>query len=60
MRDSQSTRPYSDAGTRFLVGAASFVVVVAGLRAAQQLVVPFLLAVFLAVVSAPFMRWLRR
>ena len=52
-------RPYSDAGTRFLVGAASFVIVVAGLRAAQQLVVPFLLAVFLAVVSVPFMRWLQ-
>ena len=52
-------RPYTDAGTRFLVGAASFVIVVAGLRAAQQLVVPFLLAVFLAVVSVPFMRWLQ-
>ena len=52
-------RPYSDTGTRFLVGAASFVIVVAGLRAAQTLVVPFLLAVFLAVVSVPFMRWLQ-
>ena len=52
-------RPYSDTGMRFLVGAASFVIVVAGLRAAQQLVVPFLLAVFLAVVSVPFMRWLQ-
>jgi AI-2 transport protein TqsA len=44
---------------RFLVGAASVVIVVAGLRAAQALVVPFLLAVFLAVVSIPFMRWLQ-
>jgi len=52
-------RPYSDTGMRFLVGAASFVIVVAGLRAAQTLVVPFLLAVFLAVVSVPFMRWLQ-
>ena len=52
-------RTYSDTGTRFLVGAASFIIVVAGLRAAQTLVVPFLLAVFLAVVSVPFMRWLQ-
>ena len=50
---------HSDTGTRFLVGAASFVIIVAGLRAAQQLAVPFLLAVFLAVVSVPFMRWLQ-
>ena len=50
---------YSDTGVRFLVGAASVVIVVAGLRAAQALVVPFLLAVFLAVVSIPFMRWLQ-
>ena len=52
-------RRNSDAGTRVLVGAASFVIIVAGLRAAQQLAVPFLLAVFLAVVSVPFMRWLQ-
>ena len=51
-------RSNPDAGTRFLVGGASFVIIVAGLRAAQQLAVPFLLAVFLAVVSVPFMRWL--
>ncbi len=57
--DDRPFRPYSDAGTRFLVGAASFVVVVAGLRAAQIIVVPFLLSVFLAVVSVPFMRWLQ-
>ena len=53
-------RLQSDAGTRFLVGAASMVVIVAGLRAAQQLVLPFLIAVFLAVVSAPLMNWLQR
>ena len=48
------------AGTQFLVAAASFVIVVAGLREASQLVLPFLVAVFLAVVSVPFMRWLHR
>ena len=53
-------RPASDAGTRLLVAAAGFVIVVAGLREASQLVLPFLVAVFLAVVSVPFMRFLRR
>ena len=50
----------SGAGTRFLIAAASFVIVVAGLREASQLVLPFLVAVFLAVVSVPLMRWLHR
>jgi len=43
-----------------LVGAACVVVVVAGLREASQLVLPFLVASFLAVISLPFMLWLRR
>ena len=57
---STESRPFSDAGTRFLIGAACFVVVIAGLRAAAAVVLPFLVAVFLAVVSVPFMRWLER
>ena len=50
----------SDAGTRFLVAAASLVIVIAGLRAAATLIMPFLIAVFLAVVSVPLMTWLQR
>ena len=38
---------------RFLVVAASFVVVVAGMRAAAPLITPFLLAVFIAVIASP-------
>ncbi len=38
---------------RLLVTAASFVVVVAGLRAAAGIVVPFLLALFVAIICAP-------
>lgn len=49
------------AGLRFLVAGACLVVIVAGLRAAAPLVLPFLVAVFLAVVSVPligmFQRW---
>lgn len=41
-----------------LLTAAAFVVVVAGLKAAQSLVNPFLLAVFVAVISAPPLLWL--
>lgn len=40
-------------GTRALVAAAAFVIVVAGMKAAQPIVVPFLLSVFLAVITAP-------
>jgi AI-2 transport protein TqsA len=41
-----------------LVAIASFVVIVAGMRAAEALLVPFLLSVFLAVISAPPLFWL--
>ncbi len=47
-------------GTRFLVSAASVVVVIAGLQAAASLVQPFLIAVFLGVVVVPVMNWLQR
>ena len=40
-------------GTRFLFTAAAFVVVVAGMRAAADLLVPFLLAVFIAIICSP-------
>ena len=55
------TKPSDKAtGTRVLVSIASFVVVVAGLKAAQSLVVPFLLSVFIAVICAPPLNWLRK
>lgn len=57
---SDDQHPYADAGIRFLVAAACLVVVVAGLRAAAPLVLPFLVAVFLAVISIPLMGWLQR
>ena len=41
-----------------LLAAAAFVVVVAGLKAAAALVNPFLLAVFIAVISTPSIFWL--
>jgi len=42
-----------------LMGMAAFVVVVAGMKAASAMIVPFLLAVFLAVICLPLLVWLK-
>ncbi len=46
--------------TRILSVLASFVIVVAGMKAASTILVPFLLAVFLAIICAPMFLELRR
>lgn len=46
-------------GVKFLIVAAAFVVVTAGLKAAAPLLVPFLLALFVALISAPPLFWLQ-
>ena len=45
---------------RFLFALASFVIIVAGMRTAASLLVPFLLAIFLAVICTSPLFWLRR
>ena len=45
---------------RTLVTVAAFVVVVAGMRAAESILTPFLLSLFVAVVAAPPMFWMQR
>ena len=45
---------------RFLVIGASLVVILAGIRAAQPIVVPFLLSAFIAVLCLPPMVWMQR
>ena len=47
------------APVRFLVTAAAFVIVVAGMKAAVDIIVPFLMAIFLAIISTPALFWLR-
>ena len=42
---------------RMVVILASIVIVVAGMQAASSLIVPFLCAAFLAVLSLPFLHW---
>ena len=45
---------------RFLIVAASFVIVVAGMRAASSILVPFLLSIFIAIICAPPLFWMQR
>jgi AI-2 transport protein TqsA len=45
---------------RFLLGCAAFVVVVAGMKAAESLLVPFLLSIFIAVICAPPLAWMTK
>ena len=46
--------------TRLLVDLAAFIVVVAGMKAAQPILVHFLLSAFIAVTCAPLVSWLNR
>lgn len=46
--------------TGALLTAAAFVIVVAGMRAAEAILIPFLLSIFLAIISAPPLFWLER
>ncbi|MDQ6982367.1 MAG: AI-2E family transporter [Mariprofundus sp.] len=41
-----------------LIGAAAFVVIIAGMQAAASLLVPFLLAAFIAIICLPPLNWL--
>lgn len=52
-------RSVRDKGVRVLFALASLMVVVAGLRAASDILVPFLVAVFVAMLSLPLLNWLQ-
>jgi len=47
-------------GSRLLLLLAAFVITVAGMKAAAPLLTPFLLSVFIAIISAPAMFFLQR
>jgi len=44
---------------RIILTLAAFVVVVAGMRAAKEILVPFLLSLFIAIILTPLLNWLR-
>ncbi len=43
---------------KILLGVAAFVIIVAGLKLSQDMIVPVLLSVFIAIISAPALFWL--
>lgn len=45
---------------RVLIGLAAFIIVVAGMRSAQDMIVPFLLAVFISIISTPLLTGLQK
>ena len=45
--------------SKFLVVTAAFIIVVSGLKMAASFVVPFLLAVFIAMIVSPLLTWLK-
>jgi len=44
---------------RFLLVSAAFVVVIAGMRAAEAIMVPFLLSLFIAIICSPPLIWMK-
>ena len=55
-----STPPTGGIGVKFLLTSAAIIVILAGLKAAQSLISPFLLAVFFAMILTPPLRWLKK
>lgn len=52
--------PAGSTASRVLIPLAAFVIVVAGLKAAVAIVVPFLMAVFLAIIATPALFWFKQ
>ena len=53
MSDSRGT-------TTWLVGIAAFILIIAGLKEASQIVVPFMLSVFIAIICSPLLNTFRQ
>ncbi|PLX90921.1 MAG: hypothetical protein C0620_12515 [Desulfuromonas sp.] len=53
------TTPSHSCG-RLLTALASLIIIIAGLKSAQDLIVPFLLAAFIAILCLPSLHWLER
>lgn len=57
----ENSNNQSNAGIlKYLIVAASFVIIVAGMKAAQSILVPFFLSVFISIICSPLLFWLRR
>lgn len=56
---SNLSKTSSVAANSLMVSLAAFVIIIAGMKASTQIMVPFLLAVFISVLCAPLMIWLK-
>jgi AI-2 transport protein TqsA len=45
---------------RIMLAAACFIIIIAGMRSAASILVPFLLAVFIAIICTPPLLWMQR
>jgi AI-2 transport protein TqsA len=60
MKPTSPNSSFQSPAAHFLLMAAAFIVVVAGMRAAESILVPLLIACFLAIISASPVFWLRQ
>lgn len=60
MRTLITPRPQRPGALYWLIGAAAIFILLAGLQAVSHIVTPFLLAAFLAIISAPPLAWMQR
>ncbi|AHF00638.1 membrane protein [Thiomicrospira aerophila AL3] len=47
-------------GLNWLVGLAAIIIILAGLKAAESITIPIMLALFIAIISSPFLRMLTK
>lgn len=52
--------PASGSGLHWLVGVAALVIILAGLKAAETIVLPFLLAIFIGIICTPPLHFMTR
>lgn len=57
---SMNDNPHRVPASQILVTMAALIIVVAGMRAAVDILIPFLLAVFIAIISTPALFWLQQ
>jgi AI-2 transport protein TqsA len=55
--DNERSYPFTK---RLLTIGASFVIIIAGMKAAKSILVPFLLSLFISIICSPLLFWLRR
>lgn len=60
MPHSQEHNPTDRVGQRVIFNLAAFVVVLAGIHLASEVLIPLMLAAFIAVLTAPLISWLQR